>query len=219
MNEPTSDENAAFKREYFKPWGARPERLFVGMTIDPAIAVKDEADFSAIVIAGMDENRQIFVLDYIRGHWTPAETIENVFQKWDQWKPASVGLETVGFQRTFKYAFEDDMRKRGKYFSITELDQITRVTKEFRIKALEPYYRSGQVYHAQWMENGDLEQELLNFPRAKRDDLSDALSMQLRILNQGSEKRTEEMDPMCWEARAREARGFRHGERHFFDSW
>jgi len=96
------------------------------------------------------------------------------------------------------------MRERGVYFPITELKRSTNETKEFRIKALEPFYRDGLVYHAPWMKS--LEEELLQFPRGKHDDEIDALASQLELLVPGDSQAMEGIPIGSWEAAFQEAR-------------
>jgi phage terminase large subunit-like protein len=76
--------------------------------------------------------------------------------------------------------------------------------KEYRIKALEPYYRNGMILHQSWMK--DLEEELAQFPKAKHDDLTDALSWCLDFLITPDEDTPEKMKPGTWEWEATEAR-------------
>ena len=76
--------------------------------------------------------------------------------------------------------------------------------KEYRIKGLEPYYRNGMVFHQKWMK--DLEEELAQYPKAKHDDLSDALSWCLEFLIQPDEETPEKSKPGSWDWEAQEAR-------------
>lgn len=216
MNNPVDEENQIFKKDYFKYYDRRPERLYVSMTIDPAISEKQAADSFAINISGMDENYDIYVLDTVKGKWKVSEQVENIFTKYEQWKPSAVGLETVSYQKALKAWLEEKMRSRGVYFPITELNRSSNETKEFRIKALEPFYREGKVYHAKWMKS--LEDELLTFPKGKHDDEIDALASQLQLLIPGDSASADGMPTGCWEEAAQEARKLnRRGEDFFHE--
>jgi predicted phage terminase large subunit-like protein len=206
MNDPIDEENQLFKKSYFRYWLTKPEGLHVCMTVDLAIGQKQENDYTAILVCGKDKSHNIYVLDCIRGHWRPSDVVDNIFQMREKWSPHVVGMEVNGFQRTMQYGVEEEMRKRKNHFPITEIkNQIN--SKEFRIKALEPYYRnnaesnrdSGKIYHAEWMKEKDLEHELLAFPKAKHDDLSDSLSMTLNLLSPGISNQRKQMQPGTWE--------------------
>lgn len=223
MNDPIAEENQLFKCDYFRYWQHRPEGLYTVLTVDLAIGQKQENDYTALIVSGKDNNHNIYILDYMRGHWRPSDVVDIIFQMRAKWNPDTVGIEVNGFQRTFQYSLEEEMRKRNSHFSITEIKNIIH-SKESRIKALEPYYRSnseslkdsGKIYHAEWMKDKDLEHELLAFPKAKYDDLSDALSMQLDLLMPGSEMSSNPMRPGCWEEALQEAQKLSSPYRDFF---
>jgi predicted phage terminase large subunit-like protein len=212
MNSPIDAENQIFKKDYFKYYDQRPPRLFVSMTIDPAISEKQSSDNFAINVSGMDENYKIYVLDAIKGHWKVAESIDNIFTTYQKWHPSVVGLETVAYQKALKSWLEEKMRERGVFFPITELKRNTNESKEFRIKALEPFYRDGLVFHAPWMKS--LEEELLQFPKGKHDDEIDALASQLSLLVPGDSQAAEGIPPGSWEAAFQQAT--RRGQYHDF---
>lgn len=214
MNNPIDSENAIFKKEYFKTYDKRPERLYVSMTIDPAISEKQSADYFSINVSGMDENYHIYVLDTLKGHWKVAESIDNIFTTYQKWHPSVVGLETVAYQKALKSWLEEKMREREVYFPITELKRNTNESKEFRIKALEPFYRDGLVHHAPWMKS--LELELLQFPRGKHDDEIDALASQLDLLVPGDSQADQGIPVGSWEEAFQIAIRQRLGLRDFF---
>lgn len=197
MNNPIDEENQLFKPDYFKYYERRPDRLFVSMAIDPAISEKHAADYFAINISGMDEKYDIYVLDTLRGHWNVSEAINNIFSMYMKWKPSVIGMETISFQKAIKAWLENAMRERGVHFPVTELKRNTNESKEFRIKALEPFYREGKVYHASWMKN--LEMELATFPKGKHDDEIDALASQLDLLVPGDSASSGDIPTGSWE--------------------
>lgn len=214
MNDPIDSENQIFKQSYFRYYDRRPERLFVSMTIDPAISEKQSADYFSINVSGMDENFNIYVLDTLKGHWKVAESIDNIFTTYLKWRPSAIGLETVAYQRALKSWLEEKMRERNVHFPITELRRSTNESKEFRIKALEPFYREGKIFHAPWMKS--LETELLQFPKGKHDDEIDAFSSQLELLVPGKSEPKSSVPVGSWEYHRKEARAFNRPYRSFF---
>lgn len=215
MNNPIDEENQIFRQEYFKTYAKRAERQYVAMTIDPAISEKQSADYFVINVSGMDERHNIQVLDSVKGHWRVSEQIDNIFTTYLKWRPSVVGLETVAYQKALKHFLEEEMRRRNVYFPITELNRSTNQSKEFRIKALEPYYRAGMIEHAPWMKS--LEEELLTFPRGRHDDEIDALASQLEVLLPGEEAAMPAVPPDSWQAAFESAHAHRHPYRSFFE--
>lgn len=194
LNQPFSSESQLFKPEMFKYWDTRPQGLFLAMTADLAISEARSADESAIVVCGMDKDWKFYILDYLKGQWRPSVLVERMFEMYERWKPHVVGMETNGFQRTLKLAVEDMMRVKKIYFPIEEIKTGPERSKEMRIKTLEPFYRNGTVFHASWMKGKDLEEQLQTFPKGKRDDICDSMSMSLPLLHPGIENTVSHED-------------------------
>ena len=186
-NNPISQESADFKKEwikYYDPGTAHPTSLY--LTIDPAHSLSRDADYSAFIVAGMYPNRKIRVVDYVRKRVVPSDLVDIVFELVKKWRLHRVGIETFAFQKTLKYEIQRKQRETGIFFSIDELGknrtgrgELT-LSKEARIRRLQPYYEQGLVEIRGDMH--DLVDELLAFPRGKRDDLIDALAYQLDFL-------------------------------------
>lgn len=185
MNDPVSVENQTFKGDMFKYWAKRPDGLYLAMAVDLAISTSASADYTAMSVLGMDKEWNIFVLDYLRGKWSVSEIINNIFDMQGRWKPQVLGMEVNGFQRTLKMAVEEEQRRRRQYFGVEEIKSGPERSKESKIKAMEPFYRQGKVYHAQWMKGKELETELLTFPKGRHDDLIDSMAMALPFLSPG----------------------------------
>lgn len=214
MNNPIDEQNQIFRPDYFKYYERRPDKLYVSMSLDPAISEKQSADYFAINVCGMDENYNIYVLDTLKGHWRVSEQIEHIFTMYEKWKPNAIGLEVVAYQKALKSWLEEKMRHTGIFFPITELKRNTNESKEFRIKAMEPFYREGKVFHAKWMKS--LEEELLTFPKGKHDDEIDALASQLELLLPADSAIQAEIHPGCWEAEFQRARAASRPYDNFF---
>jgi predicted phage terminase large subunit-like protein len=214
MNNPIDSENQIFKSSYFKYWSTRPPRLHVSMTIDPAISEKQNADYFVIDVSGMDENHNIYRLDYAKGRWKVSEQIDQIFAMVSKWHPSAVGLETVAYQLALKSYLEEAMRMRKVYFPITELKRNTTEKKEYRIKSLEPFFRDGKYFLAPWMKS--FEEEALSFPKGRHDDELDAAASQLELLLPGDGVLSEGFPAGCWEEAASAARRANQGFQDFF---
>lgn len=187
LNDPIDPENADFKAEqvkYYDPTTPHPASLY--LTIDPAISLDRNADYTAFVVAGMFSDRRIRVVDRVHKRVVPSELVDQVFDLVKKWRLHRVGIETFAFQKTLKYDIQRQQRERGIFFSIDELGKRHTghgeaiLSKEARIRRLQPYFEQGLVEIRSDML--DLRDELLSFPRGKHDDLIDALSYQLDYL-------------------------------------
>ena len=183
QQEPFIDWGWSFKKDYFMEYENPPslESLKVYTFIDPAISQKQEADFTAIVTIGIDQNNRIYVLDIFHERVEPSDSINALFEIVKKYRPDRVWVEVVAFQKMLALEIRKQMNIRNTFFN---LDEITPMwEKNSRIKTiLEPRYSNINILHPKYNKNTkDLELELLKFPNGKHDDIIDALSWVVRM--------------------------------------
>jgi predicted phage terminase large subunit-like protein len=179
QNDPVPDEDATFQANWFSYYDetelkGRPLNKYI--LIDPAISQEKEADYTAMVVLGIDHFGYWYILDLFREHVNPNQLIQQIFYLNERWHPLDIAIEEVAFQKALQYSISDEMRRRNEYLPISEVKPQER-SKEQRIKGLQPLYANGIIFHNKDLrENDYLEDELLRFPRGRHDDLVDALS-------------------------------------------
>jgi predicted phage terminase large subunit-like protein len=187
LNNPIDEEAADFKADWIKTYAAgtpHPSTLY--LTCDPALSLSRDADYTAMVVAGQFADKRIRVVDYIHRRMVPSDLVDAIFELVQKWGLHRVGIETFAFQKTLKYEIQRQQRERGIFFSIDELGKRHTgrgepiLSKEARIRRLQPYFEQGLVEIRSDMQA--LKDELLAFPRGKHDDLIDAFSYQLDFL-------------------------------------
>lgn len=186
MNNPVPAEDADFKREWFQYYDReeyRGKEMRTVLTIDPAISLEKDADFTGMQVVGIDQFTNLFIKDMVRKRMKPAEIIDMIFTLDELWHPQIIVLETIAYQKALAYALKDEMVRRKRFLPITEVNFQER-SKDQRIRGLQPIYMNKKVFHP---KNHPLvaylEEELLKFPRARHDDLIDPLSMALDFLS------------------------------------
>jgi predicted phage terminase large subunit-like protein len=186
QNNPVPPEDADFKREWFRYYDTtdlRGVELNKYLLIDPAISLDKQADYTAMITVGIDHYSNVYILDIVRERMAVNEIINTIFQQYERWRPQSIGLEEVAFQRTLRYSIQKESEVRKRYLNIVELKPRAR-TKDSRIKGLVPQYANGKVLHnSDLVFNIYLEDELLRFPKGKHDDCIDALSYFLDLVH------------------------------------
>jgi predicted phage terminase large subunit-like protein len=179
MNDPVPEEDAEFKRTYFRYWDEdtiRGKNFNKFLAVDPALSISKDADYTAMIVVGVDEYNDIYILDLVRRKMSPNEILNDIFRLRDRWTLTDIGIEMVAYQKALAYSLRDDLRFKNRPFHITELKPNER-TKDQRIKGLQPLYENGKIFHDKAHPNNIyLEDELVRFPRSSHDDLIDALS-------------------------------------------
>ena len=161
-------------------WYFRDKRLNLIAAIDFAYSTRKGADWTSIVVIGVDKDNTIYILD-IRRFQTQSisEYFKNIFELYNKWGfrklVAEVSVAQAAIVRSLK---EDYFQPNGLSIRIIERRPTRHEgTKEERMEAiLNPRYENGQVFHYKGGNTQILEDELVsNSP--PHDDVKDALSM------------------------------------------
>ena len=203
LNEALNDENAVIKKDWIKYYNKDDlpplEKMNVYVTCDPAIS--KTGDYTGIVVCGVDERNNVYVLYAQHFRLTDIEIINKVLDVAKHYNAIKIGIETQVFQIILKTKLYEAMKDRKEYYSIVELQTPAQQKKEFRILGLAPKFEAGEIYIDKQMT--DLEDELIRFSlntRQKHDDLIDALSHQLKLWHRFSfiEKLKEPKGSFKW---------------------
>lgn len=191
LNNPVPEENAIFKKfwfQYYEPGDMRGKLLNKFLVIDPALSTAKDADFTAMVVVGVDEYGLIYVLDIVRARFSPHDIIEKMITFASEWNIHDIGIEMVAFQKTLAYSLREHPLFKKRPFHITEVKPNDR-TKEYRIRGLQPLYENGKIYHNKAHANTIyMEDELVRFPLGAHDDIIDAFSYALDLIFPAKQK-------------------------------
>lgn len=116
-----SRETAIFNVEHLRYYEHAPENMYVYCGIDPASSEAKDAHKVAIVFWGF-ANGNAYLLDY----WTsqgknPEEIWQAFYQLAMKWRPLTVGVESISYQRMLAWYFKQKMKETGYYVTIREL--------------------------------------------------------------------------------------------------
>jgi len=179
LNDPVDEDSALIKKSYLKYHDTEenptPKNLNIFTLCDPAVSQTTHADYSSIVIVGVDSQNNWYVLEVRRGKWTVGELIEQLFAVYNMWKPITMTIEVIGQAQGLMTPIHDEEERRNTFLPLYEIKVRPDTRKEMRIRSvLQPRFERGKIYIKRDMI--DLEEELLKFPKSKHDDMIDALS-------------------------------------------
>jgi len=182
-NNPTSEDLVEFKKEWFRSFDYNMEtvqRLYNAkciISIDPATKTKENNDPTGIIVAKIDLDGYVYILEAYDKKMRPNDLVEEIFRLNDIYRPTKVMIESVSAQEIWLPLFALEMRTRKKRFILEGYDQGTSQSKTMKIRKLIPFYARGQVLHKKGLQT--LEQQLNEFPRNRKDDVIDALQAQI----------------------------------------
>ncbi len=190
-NDPSDPENRRvenfnyYERENIVPYGTTwmhgdKNRLNIYAAIDFAATVTKRADYTAIVVIGVDAAHNIYVLDIARFKTEKisvmADELERLYGKW-RW--LRLRAECNAQQNLVVEQIKDINKSKGVYYAIDKVNQIT--NKEVRIMAnLEPRYSAGAILHYRG-GNCQLLEDELQATKPPHDDIADALASAVEI--------------------------------------
>ncbi len=176
------------------------------ITADLAISQKERADYTAIVVGGMDSNGQLHIIQCIRDRLEANDIVTTLLTLQKIYNPIAVGIEDTQITKAIGPYLNRAMQESGTYMNLLML-KPHRQDKIQRARSIQARMRAGMVKFdksAEWWLM--FEDECMSFPRAKHDDTVDALSYQGILIDLMSEGLTkEELDLEQYELEKEEA--------------
>lgn len=190
-NDPHDIDSSPIKRNLFQyydkghlnrregKWWVKGERLNVFASIDFAYSLGKKADYTCIVVVGVDGFQNYYVLDIDRFKADkPSDYFQHILKMYEAWSFRKIRAEvSVGQAVIVKDLKESYIKPLGLSLAVDEYRPSRwQGAKEERILAtLEPKYANRQIWHYKSGNCQLLEEELL-FVNPPHDDIKDALA-------------------------------------------
>lgn len=191
-NDPSSDRISREKFQYYNPrllkkegsrWTYNGNKLNIYAAVDFAFSLSKAADYTAIVVVGVDCDKNYYVLDIDRFKTDKTlQYFKHVAALHSKWNFSKLRAEVTVAQKVIVNAIKDYVRKEGLRLSVDEFrPSKAEGTKEERIAAaLEHLYDDLRVWHFEGGWTSVLEEELV-LARPAHDDCKDALASAVEI--------------------------------------
>lgn len=169
-------------------WYFGEKKLNIFAAIDFAATITKKADYTAIVVVGVDCDKIMYVLDISRFRTDKISVMaEELTKLYDKWRWLKLKAETNAQQNLVVEQIKEFNRNQGTYYTIEK--KPSQGDKNIRIMAaLEPRYSAGHILHYRGGNCEVLEQELIA-TKPPHDDVSDALASCCEIIIAPSKKR------------------------------
>jgi len=182
MNQPIDEET----QEFFKKWFKYKKREDVMnattrrfATIDTAFSKSEDSDNTGITKNYVTENND-WHFSAKKYRINPKTLIDIIFILHEEGFE-KIGIEQGAYTDAIEPFFHEECAKRNKYPYLVPLKHGG-IQKETRIRGLIPRYEAGKIWHIEG-ECGDLEDELLRFPRSLHDDVCFVAGTKIDVVN------------------------------------
>jgi len=185
MQNPTSEEGAIIKREWWKRWEKDdpPACEYVIQSYDTAFSVSERSDMSAISTWGIfqpaDEEIGIILLDAVSGRWEFPELKAQARELYEIYKPDMVLIE----QKASGAPLTQELRRMG--IPVTPFTPSRGADKMTRMNACAPMFESGLVWAPEANFADEMIEECAAFPNGDHDDLADTMTQAILRFRQG----------------------------------
>lgn len=185
LNYPIDETVSFFRRGDFAQVTEEMKQLSLNyyIAVDLAISEEEKADYSVFVVAGVDENKTLHIVDVIRERLDGREIVDTLIQLQMAYDPIAMGIEDMQVSKSIGPFLNEAMVATGQYISLIRLKHGGK-DKVMRARSIQARMRAhGVVFdkEADWFF--PFEQELLTFPRGKHDDQVDAFAYLGLMLN------------------------------------
>jgi len=181
LNNPVAEGNTYFRKQDFiemdKP-DYESEKVYFAAA-DFAISEKEKADYTVMMVAGVDSKGVIHIVDVRRGRMDSMEIIEELFSIQSRYNPEIFTFETEKIDKAIGPFLRQEMISRGIFINI-ETKTPTK-SKTTRGRSIQAKMKAGGIRFnkkADWYP--DLESELMTItpagPKGKHDDFFDAFA-------------------------------------------
>lgn len=189
---PVSDSKQTFQRAWFNHRYAS-DISWEGMTrvllCDPANAKSKKSDYTTMAVFGLGEDRNYYLLDFLRDRLNLVERTNELFRLHRKWKPHRVGYEEYGKDSDIQHIQTVMSGGKGRSPYHFEIDPVGgTLSKVDRINRLIPVCSDGRLWlpDVLYRTNSEgkleelililIEQEFLAWPVPVHDDGMDVIA-------------------------------------------
>lgn len=177
QQQPTPEDGDFFKTEMLAAYRQTdlPKNLRVYAASDHAVGIKQSNDYTCLLIVGVDEFSNIWLLDCWWKREKTDKVVEAMIDLMKRWKPLVWWAESGHISKSIGPFLFKRMREEKVYVTIRE--QVPSADKQTRAQSINGRAAMGMVrfpQHLPWYDRA--RQECLKFPQARHDDFVDALA-------------------------------------------
>ena len=150
--------------------------------LEPA---RQNNDYTVLTVGGFDRDGRLYIVDIRRGRFTPHQVIFHVFDIYQRYPQIiDFKIEKDAHARVLLPFLQREASKRQRFPTIIPIRRDTHVSKQHRIRGLQPWFKAGILRFAEDLAcKTDLTLEIMQFPSQSagvHDDILDTLADQMQ---------------------------------------
>lgn len=179
--DPVPDDSAYFSREDFNWYDSLPRDLKMYGASDCGLKEGD-GDPTELAIGGMDAKEDFYLVDWWTGQVSMDVWIEEMLNLVQMYKPHKWGSESGQIRRACEPFLAKAMRRRKLWVQMEWFPAIA--DKPTMARSFQAMAKTGRVFlpRKKWAE--DLVEQLIRFPKSRRDDKVDVCGIFGRLIDQ-----------------------------------
>ncbi len=186
MQQPTGDEGALIKREWWKDWTAKhpPPLDYIIQSYDTAFTKGTKSDYSAITTWGVfeteEDGQNIILLDAFKDRYEFPELRRVAYQQYLDWKPDMVIIEA----KASGLPLTHELRQMD--IPVINFTPSRGNDKHVRVNSVAPLFESGKIWapmHEHFAQ--EVIEECASFPFGEHDDYVDSTTQAIMRIRQG----------------------------------
>lgn len=193
LGRPMSPEEMLFKTswlQFYKEKESLPTGMRIFTTCDLSLwsqpKRKNRASRGVILTCGWDSRNNVWILRYDVGRFDPSQIIDHMYAHNKLFQPEMIGVEAVYYQKSLLHFLRKEMEGPRGWLPVRELETDSSISKELRIRALEPYAMNEAIHcrsdHRDFIT--EFSEYVPNSPTCTKDIL-DALAYQIQVARPG----------------------------------
>ncbi len=186
MQQPTSEEGALIKREWWKTWEQKeiPHLQYIIQSYDTAFSAKETADYSAITTWGVFTPQEggspaLILLDAKKGRWNFPELKSIAQDEYKYWEPEAILIEA----KASGLPLTHELQKAG--IPVINYTPSRGNDKHSRVNSVAPLFESGAIWAPKKTFAEEVIEECAAFPFGDHDDYVDSTTQALMRYRQG----------------------------------
>lgn len=178
QHKPFSEEDAIIQPDWIKECEPsqvpdKYSRIARVLTIDPAASERQTADFTAMIVADLYTDGNVYIRAIRNQRTSPSVTADTVRELDEIYKPQVIGIEEGALGLVFRDLLE----------GLPVMGLKPDKDKVRRLLAVSRFFEAGRVYTVKNIQNGQaFREQLIEFPKGTHDDMVDAVAYAIRLL-------------------------------------